>query len=145
MFQTLPRVVSLPGFLKLQVGSSHRKLNSETQGSSVFFSMEGQCYWHRRILWCTQNTLISWLAYRHIICRKNSVHWFIPGLNNQSWKPRARVRNGISFRKNRLGTVSVILRKKELIPRHSEVHGKVNSEAQNGKELHEKKFALQNS
>jgi hypothetical protein len=42
---------------------------------------------------------------------------------------------GISFQKFRgidLGTVSVITRKKMFIPRHSEVHGRVHSEAQNG-------------
>jgi len=39
---------------------------------------------------------------------------------------------------NRLGMVSVIPRKKVLIPRHSEVYGRVNSEAQNRRELREK-------
>jgi hypothetical protein len=39
---------------------------------------------------------------------------------------------------NRLGMASVILRKKVLIPRHSEVYGRVNSEAQNGRKWHEK-------
>ncbi len=34
--------------------------------------------------------------------------------------------------RNRLGMVSVIPRKKVLIPRHSETHGRVNSEARNG-------------
>ncbi len=55
--------------------------------------------------------------------------------------------NGISFRKipwNRLGKVSVIPRKKVVIPRHSEVYGRVNSEARNGTEWHEKKLVLQN-
>ncbi len=41
--------------------------------------------------------------------------------------------------RNRLGTVSVIPRKKVLIPRHSEVYVRVSSEARNGKELNEKK------
>ena len=48
-----------------------------------------------------------------------------------------RVGDGISFRKiprNRLGTVSVIPRKKALIPRHSEFRGRANSEARNGTE-----------
>jgi hypothetical protein len=36
--------------------------------------------------------------------------------------------------RNRLGTVSVIPRKKVLIPRHSEFRGRANSEAQNGSE-----------
>jgi hypothetical protein len=48
-----------------------------------------------------------------------------------------RVGNGISFRKiprNRLGTISVIPRKKVLIPRHSEFRGRANSEARNGTE-----------
>jgi hypothetical protein len=40
--------------------------------------------------------------------------------------------------RNRLGTISVIPRKKLLIPRNSEVYGTVNSEARNGTELHEK-------
>jgi hypothetical protein len=34
--------------------------------------------------------------------------------------------------RNRLGTVSVIPRKKALIPRHSEFRGRANSEARNG-------------
>ncbi len=37
--------------------------------------------------------------------------------------------------RNRLGTVSVIPRKKVLIPRHSEFRGRANSEARNGAEL----------
>jgi hypothetical protein len=36
--------------------------------------------------------------------------------------------------RNRLGTVSVIPRKKALIPRHSEFRGRANSEARNGTE-----------
>jgi hypothetical protein len=36
--------------------------------------------------------------------------------------------------RNRLGTVSVIPRKKVLIPRHSEFRGRANSEARNGTE-----------
>ncbi len=36
--------------------------------------------------------------------------------------------------RNRLGTVSVIPRKKVLIPRHSEFRGRANSEARNGME-----------
>jgi hypothetical protein len=40
--------------------------------------------------------------------------------------------------RNRLGTASVIPRKKVLIPRHSEVYGRVYSEAQNGRKWHEK-------
>jgi hypothetical protein len=35
---------------------------------------------------------------------------------------------------NRLGTVSVISRKKALIPRHSELRGRANSKARNGTE-----------
>jgi hypothetical protein len=49
---------------------------------------------------------------------------------------------------NRLGTVSVIPRKKALIPRHSEFHGRANSEARNGTErkgIPRKKLVLQNS
>ncbi len=45
-----------------------------------------------------------------------------------------KVGNGISFRKiprNRVGTVSVIPRKKVLIPRHSEFRRRANSEARN--------------
>ncbi len=52
-----------------------------------------------------------------------------------------RVGNGISFRKiprNRLGTISVIPRKKVLIPKHSEFRGRANSEARNGTEFREK-------
>jgi hypothetical protein len=37
--------------------------------------------------------------------------------------------------RNRLGTVSVISRKKVLIPRHSEFRGRANSEVRNGTEL----------
>ncbi len=40
--------------------------------------------------------------------------------------------------RNRLGMASVIPRKKVLIPRHSEVFGRVNSEARNGRKWHEK-------
>jgi hypothetical protein len=40
--------------------------------------------------------------------------------------------------RNRLGMVFVIPRKKVVIPRHSEIYGRVNSEARNGTELHEK-------
>ncbi len=50
-----------------------------------------------------------------------------------------RVGLGTKFRsekipRNRLGTVSVIPRKKALIPRHSEFRGRANSEARNGTE-----------
>ena len=44
---------------------------------------------------------------------------------------------------NRLGTASVIPRKKVLIPRHSEVYGRVYSEAWNDRKWHEKKLVLQ--
>ncbi len=37
--------------------------------------------------------------------------------------------------RNRLGTVFVIPQKKVLIPSHSEVHGRVNSETRNGMEF----------
>jgi hypothetical protein len=40
--------------------------------------------------------------------------------------------------RNRLGTVSVIPRKKVLIPRHSEFRGRADSEARNGTEFREK-------
>jgi hypothetical protein len=40
--------------------------------------------------------------------------------------------------RNRLGMSSIIPRKKVLIPRHSEVYGRVNSEARNGRKWHEK-------
>ncbi len=40
--------------------------------------------------------------------------------------------------RNRLGTPSVIPRKKVLIPRHSEVYGRVYSEARNGRKWHDK-------
>jgi hypothetical protein len=40
--------------------------------------------------------------------------------------------------RNRLGTSSVFPRKKVLIPRHSEVYGRVYSEARNGGKWHEK-------
>jgi hypothetical protein len=39
--------------------------------------------------------------------------------------------------RNRLGTVSVIPRKKALIPRHSEFRGRANSEARNETERNE--------
>jgi hypothetical protein len=42
------------------------------------------------------------------------------------------------FPQNRFGMASVILRKKVLIPRHSEVYGRVNSKARNGRNWHEK-------
>jgi hypothetical protein len=42
--------------------------------------------------------------------------------------------------RNRLGTVSVIPRKKVLIVRHSEVNGRVNYDARNRTELREKKI-----
>jgi hypothetical protein len=42
------------------------------------------------------------------------------------------------FPRNRLGMGSVIPRKKVLIPRHSEVYGRVNYEARNGKKWLEK-------
>jgi hypothetical protein len=47
--------------------------------------------------------------------------------------------------RNRLGMVSVIPRKKVLIPRHSEFRGRAYSEAQNGTEFRGKKIVLQNS
>jgi hypothetical protein len=50
--------------------------------------------------------------------------------------------------RNRLGTVSVIPRKKALIPRHSEFRGRANSEARNGTErngIPRKKFVLRNN
>ncbi len=50
--------------------------------------------------------------------------------------------------RNRLGTVSVIPRKKALIPRHSEVRGRANSEVRNGTErngIPRKKLVLRNS
>jgi hypothetical protein len=40
--------------------------------------------------------------------------------------------------RNRLGTASVFPRKKMLIPRHSEVYGRVYSEARNGRKWHER-------
>ncbi len=47
--------------------------------------------------------------------------------------------------RNRLGMVFVIPRKKVLIPRNSEVYERVNSEARNGLELHEKLVLTKNS
>ena len=50
--------------------------------------------------------------------------------------------------RNRLGMVSVIPRKKGLIPRHSEFRGRASSEARNGMERNEiprKKLVLRNS
>jgi hypothetical protein len=40
--------------------------------------------------------------------------------------------------RNRLGMVSIIPRKKVLIPRHSKVYGRANSEARNGRKWQEK-------
>ncbi len=62
-----------------------------------------------------------------------------------------RIGLGTEFRsekipRNRLGMVSVIPRKKALIPRHSEFRGRANSEARNGTEwnrIPRKKFVLQ--
>jgi hypothetical protein len=42
--------------------------------------------------------------------------------------------------RNRLGTVSVIPRKKAVIPRHSEFRGRANSEARNGTERNGMEF-----
>ncbi len=42
--------------------------------------------------------------------------------------------------RNRLGTVSVIPRKKVLIPRHSEFRGRAYSEARNGMKFRRKKY-----
>jgi hypothetical protein len=59
---------------------------------------------------------------------------------NSSFIPAAAwVGLGTEFRsekipRNKLGTVSVIPRKKALIPRHSEFRGRANSEARNGTE-----------
>ncbi len=52
---------------------------------------------------------------------------------------RIQVGLGTKFRsekipRNRLGTVSVIPRKIVIIPRHSEFHGRANSETRNGAE-----------
>ncbi len=50
--------------------------------------------------------------------------------------------------RNRLGTVSVIPRKKALIPRHSEFRGRANSEARNGTEwngIPRKELVIRNS
>ncbi len=50
--------------------------------------------------------------------------------------------------RNRLGTVSVIPRKKALIPSHSEFRGRANSEARNGTErngIPRKELILRNS
>ena len=54
-----------------------------------------------------------------------------------SRSPELRIGLGTEFRsekipRNRLGTVSVIPRKKVPIPRHSEFRGRANSEARNG-------------
>jgi hypothetical protein len=46
--------------------------------------------------------------------------------------------------RNRLGMASVIPRKKVLIPRHSEVCRRVNSEARNGRKWHEKISSAKN-
>ena len=58
---------------------------------------------------------------------------------NSSVLSRPPLGLGTEFRsekipRNRLGTVSVIPRKKVLIPRHSEFRGRANSEARNGTE-----------
>jgi hypothetical protein len=47
--------------------------------------------------------------------------------------------------RNRLGTISVIPRKKVLIPRHFEFRGRANSEPRNGTESSEKNEVLRNS
>ena len=59
------------------------------------------------------------------------------------WGAHVEVGLGTEFRsekipRNRLGTVSVIPRKKVLIPRYSEFRGRANSEARNGAEFREK-------
>jgi hypothetical protein len=59
---------------------------------------------------------------------------------------RFRIGLGTEFRSekspwNRLGTVSVIPRKKVLIPRHSEFRGRANSKARNGTEWNSAEIA----
>ncbi len=69
-----------------------------------------------------------------------------------AWTPSPRLGLETEFRsekiqRNRLGTVSVIPRKKALIPRHSEFHGRADSEARNGTErngIPRKKIVLRN-
>jgi hypothetical protein len=73
----------------------------------------------------------------------NTVECGGAGLQEEGATPPASWQGlGTEFRsekipRNRLGKVSVIPRKKVLIPRHNEVHGRVVSD--------EKKFVLQNS
>ncbi len=60
-------------------------------------------------------------------------------LSHSLSRQRVRLGLGTEFRsekipRNRLGTVSVIPRKKAVIPRHSEFRGRANSEARNGTE-----------
>jgi hypothetical protein len=71
---------------------------------------------------------------RFHVCSCNHMHWGEPcfGLI-------CRLGLGTEFRsekipRNSLGMVSVIPRKKALIPRHSEFRGRANSEARNGAE-----------
>ncbi len=61
---------------------------------------------------------------------KSGVDWNIAGLAAEFRSEK--------IPRNRLGTASVIPRKIVLIPRHSEVYGKVYSEARNGRKWHEK-------
>ncbi len=63
--------------------------------------------------------------------------WF--EISRKPWEDGLRIGLGTEFRsekipRNRLGTVSVIPRKKVLIPRYSEFRGRANSEAWNGTE-----------
>ncbi len=60
----------------------------------------------------------------------------------------ARLGSGISLEKipqNRLRTTSVIPRKKVLIPRHTEVYGRIYSEARNRRKWHEKNLFYKKS
>jgi hypothetical protein len=78
---------------------------------------------------------------KHLIVQKKQVLYYM-GRNCSFifYRGTTRVGNGISFRKNRLGMVSVIPRKKVIIPRHSEFRGRASSEARNGTEFRRKKI-----
>ncbi len=84
------------------------------------------------------------------IPRNETAVVFFPKQNYNGLSPNFHIRVSVSvglgteFRsekipRNRLGTVSVIPRKKVLIPRHSEFRGRANSEGRNGREFREKK------
>ncbi len=78
----------------------------------------------------------SYCGLRHFVQWKKSPNHVHVGLGTEFCSEK--------IPRNRLWIVYVIPQKKVLIPRHFEVHGRVNSEVRYGTELRGKKFVLQN-